>query len=86
MKIRNRQNGTTMTVIATNPNANRCNMLDKADTTEQSNLGKKYDATPAEHLRHLLRIGWSPNSALIKKYIVKRGLQEVMEQYGNQTG
>lgn len=53
-------------------------MTEKAETAEQANLGhSKYEATPVEHLRHLLSIGWSPNSALIKKYIVKRGLQNV---------
>lgn len=62
-------------------------MTEKSETSEQANLGhKKYDATPAEHLRHLLHIGWSPTSALIKKYTVKRGLQEELKNYVNPPG
>ena len=29
---------------------------------------------PAEHLQHLLKIGWSPDSQLIKKFLTENNL------------
>ena len=53
----------------------------KADTADAANLGhKKYDATPQQHLKHLLNIGWKPESALIQKYVKKRGLQDELRR------
>jgi hypothetical protein len=42
-------------------------------------LGRsKHSHTPAEHLKHLLNLGWSANSPLIKKYIQNNGLQRLL--------
>jgi hypothetical protein len=45
-----------------------------SDTVEDSEPGRKYQYTPEEHLRHLLNIGYLPDSPLIKKYLIKRNL------------
>jgi len=43
--------------------------------TNDSELGRsKNSATPAEHLRHLLNLGWDPMSPLILKYVSENSL------------
>jgi hypothetical protein len=38
------------------------------------------DNSPAAHLKHLLNIGWSPESPLIRKYVYKNGLEKELEE------
>lgn len=45
-----------------------------ADTIENSELARKYTSTPEQHLRHLLNIGYAPDSPLIQKYLRMRNL------------
>jgi hypothetical protein len=40
---------------------------------ESSTLNKQIG--PLDHLRHLLNIGWSPDTPLIQNFVVKHGLQ-----------
>jgi hypothetical protein len=49
------------------------------DTFNQTQ--NKYAATPAEHLKHLLNIGWEPNTILIRKYVAKNGLQKELQAW-----
>jgi hypothetical protein len=54
---------------------------DKATTAAEAEPGRdKNRSTPAEHLRHLLNIGWMPYSPLIKKYVARNGLQEELRR------
>jgi hypothetical protein len=47
-----------------------------------SELGRsKKSSTPAEHLQHLLNIGWQANSPLIQKYVVKFRLQNQLAEW-----
>jgi hypothetical protein len=51
------------------------------DTSNIAELGRsKHSYTPAEHLEHLLNLGWSPNSPLIKKYVQNNGLKRLLEE------
>jgi hypothetical protein len=52
-------------------------MIDKSDVIRESEPGRssKYNSTPEDHLKHLLNMGWLPESNLIQKYIHKHGLQ-----------
>jgi hypothetical protein len=53
-----------------------------SENTNESELGRsKKNATPAEHLEHLLNIGWAPSSLLIRKYVIKFGLQNELSQW-----
>lgn len=36
---------------------------------------RKATTTPQEHLEHLLKIGWSPNSFIIKRFCKTYGLK-----------
>lgn len=44
--------------------------LDAESVTRNKNYGN------FEHLQHLLKIGWSPNSPLIKKFLTQNNLSE----------
>ena len=47
-----------------------------------SELGRnKNSATPAEHLLHLLGLGWEPNSPLIQKYVLENHLQRELTDW-----
>ncbi len=51
-----------------------------SEPANQAELGRSTKtASPAEHLQHLLNIGWAPNSPLIAKYVLKHSLQRVLE-------
>jgi hypothetical protein len=53
-----------------------------SENTNEAELGRsKKSATPAEHLEHLLNIGWSPLSLLIRKYVTKFSLQNELAQW-----
>ena len=44
-------------------------------------LGRSNKSTaPKDHLRHLLNIGWNPQSPLIQKYVKEQGLKQVLDQ------
>jgi hypothetical protein len=46
----------------------------------ESELGRsKHASTPAEHLKHLLNIGWKPDSPLLQKFVFEHGLQRELE-------
>lgn len=48
----------------------------------ESELGRsKHSATPSEHLKHLLTIGWSTSSPLILKYVLQHGLQRELSEW-----
>ncbi len=50
--------------------------------TADSELGRsKNSATPAEHLRHLLGLGWDPMSPLILKYVAENSLHREMTEW-----
>lgn len=42
-------------------------------------LGRKKSSNdPADHLRHLINIGWDPESKLIRQYVLKNSLQSAL--------
>jgi hypothetical protein len=56
----------------------------KTERAEDSEMGRhKYTSLPDAHLAHLLNIGWKPDSPLIRKYVQKHGLQELLLQWGD---
>jgi hypothetical protein len=56
-------------------------MADKNDPTD-SELGRsKQSVTPADHLYHLLTVGWSPNAPLIQKYVAEHSLSRDLSQW-----
>ncbi len=49
---------------------------------EDSELGRSKQAvSPADHLMHLLTIGWSPSSPLIQKYVAENSLSRDLAQW-----
>jgi hypothetical protein len=53
-----------------------------SESINEAELGRsKKNATPSEHLEHLLNIGWAPSSLLVRKYIAKYGLQDELTQW-----
>ena len=53
-----------------------------ADAVNDAELGRsKQSASPAEHLQHLLNVGWDPSSPLIRKYVLEHNLQKILEEY-----
>ncbi|HEY9678540.1 MAG TPA: hypothetical protein V6C76_11055 [Drouetiella sp.] len=53
-----------------------------AEKSDDSELGRsKNTVTPAEHLLHLLTIGWSPSAPLIAKYVAENGLSRELAQW-----
>ena len=47
-----------------------------SDAVNEAELGRsKQSVSPADHLMHLLGIGWNPNAPLIQKFIVDNRLQ-----------
>ena len=51
-----------------------------AEAGNESELGRsKHASTPAEHLRHLLNIGWKPESPLLQKFVFEHNLQRELE-------
>ena len=56
-----------------------------AESVEASELGRgKYADSPSGHLAHLLTIGWKPESPLIRKYVAKHNLQDLLLQWSEQ--
>jgi hypothetical protein len=57
-------------------------MMNVNDPPNQAELGRtKHSSTPAEHLQHLLNLGWSTTSPLIKKYVRENNLQRVLDEW-----
>ena len=53
-----------------------------SESISDSELGRsKQAASPKEHLRHLLGLGWSPKSALIDKYVKEHHLQRELSEW-----
>jgi hypothetical protein len=49
---------------------------------EETELGRsKAPVTPAEHLMHLLTIGWSPTAPLIQRYVAEHSLSRDLAQW-----
>lgn len=54
-------------------------MAEKEGVAE-SELGRsKHSSTPPDHLRHLLNIGWKPDSPLVQKFVTEHNLQRELE-------
>ncbi len=52
------------------------------EASNESELGRsKQSATPAEHLLHLLTLGWSTTSPLILKYVAENRLQRELSEW-----
>lgn len=45
---------------------------------ESSTLNK--NSSPVEHLKHLISIGWSPNTPLIVKFVEKYNLDDELKE------
>ena len=53
-----------------------------AEAVNDAELGRsKQSASPADHLQHLLNIGWDPNSPLIQKYVRDNNLFKLLEEF-----
>lgn len=53
-----------------------------ADAINDAELGRsKKSASPADHLAHLLGLGWDPQSPLIQKYVLKNRLQAQLDTW-----
>lgn len=54
---------------------------------EETELGRsKEPVTPAQHLLHLLTIGWSPTAPLIQRYVAENGLSRDLAQWQSIQG
>lgn len=45
---------------------------------ESSTLNK--NTNPLDHLRHLIKVGWDPNTPLIVKFVDKYGLDDELRE------
>jgi len=53
-----------------------------AEAVNEAELGRsKQSATPVEHLKHLLNLGWEPSSPLIQRYARDNQLQKDLEEW-----
>jgi hypothetical protein len=53
-----------------------------AGDKEDSELGRSKNAsTPADHLLHLLNLGWSPTSPLIVKFVSENHLTKELNEW-----
>jgi hypothetical protein len=53
-----------------------------SDSVNDSELGRnKHSSTPADHLLHLLNVGWSPTSPLIVKYVQENHLTRELNDW-----
>lgn len=53
-----------------------------SDTNNDAELGRsKKSASPAEHLAHLLSLGWSGDKPLIQKYVREHHLQKELNDW-----
>jgi hypothetical protein len=53
-----------------------------SDAVNEAELGRsKQSTSPADHLFHLLGLGWSPSSPLITKYVADNHLQRELSEW-----
>ena len=53
-----------------------------AEAINEAELGRnKKGSSPAEHLQHLLGLGWDCQSPLIQKYVLKNRLQAELSRW-----
>ena len=53
-----------------------------SDAINEAELGRsKKSASPQDHLKHLLGLGWDPQSPLIEKYVLKNRLQAQLHEW-----
>lgn len=53
-----------------------------SDAINEAELGRsKKSASPQDHLKHLLGLGWDPQSPLIQKYVLKNRLQAQLNEW-----
>ncbi len=53
-----------------------------SDAVNDAELGRsKQNASPRDHLIHLLTIGWDPKSPLIRKYVALNSLDRVLSDW-----
>ena len=53
-----------------------------SDAINEAELGRsKKSVSPQDHLKHLLGLGWDPQSPLIQKYVLKNRLQAQMQEW-----
>lgn len=58
-----------------------------SDAVNDAELGRsKQSVAPADHLLHLLTLGWQPSSPLIQKYVAEKGLQRELSQWQSMQG
>ena len=53
-----------------------------SEAVNEAELGRsKKSSSPAEHLTHLLNLGWIDSSLLVQKYVAKHGLQNQLAEW-----
>ncbi len=53
-----------------------------SEAVNEAELGRsKKNNTPADHLQHLLSLGWAGDSPLIRKYVLKYRLQAQLTEW-----
>jgi hypothetical protein len=53
-----------------------------ADAANEAELGRsKHSSSPAEHLLHLLNLGWDPGSPLIQRFVANNLLQRELSHW-----
>lgn len=53
-----------------------------SDAINEAELGRsKKGGSPADHLQHLLGLGWDPDSPLIRKYVLKNRLEAQLREW-----
>jgi hypothetical protein len=53
-----------------------------SDAINEAELGRsKKSVSPQDHLKHLLGLGWDPQSPLIQKYVLKNRLQAQLNEW-----
>ena len=57
-----------------------------SESVNEAELGRsKHSSTPAEHLQHLLNLGWEPNSPLILKFVENNRLHRELAEWQTLT-
>ena len=51
------------------------------ESTDAELKQKKHSSSPAEHLIHLLNIGWEPKSPLITRYVATHSLYQELNKW-----
>jgi hypothetical protein len=57
-----------------------------SEAINEAELGRsKKSVSPADHLKHLLGLGWDPASPLIRKYVLKNRLEAQLTEWQAQS-